>query len=165
MRRVTRPWVSAAATALVLTALAATVMGCGSSSSSSKASPTATATSSAAVAQITANWESFFAGTTPAARKISLLQNAQQFAQTIQAQAKSVIAQASQAKVSAVTVTSASTAMVTYSILLSGKVALADQTGQAVLESGVWKVSAKSFADLLALEGQQTSQSSPSATP
>jgi len=163
MRMVTRAWVGAAVSAVLFSVLVATAIGCGSSTS--KASPSATPSSSGAVAQITANWQTFFAGTTPAARKISLLQNGQQFAKTIQAQASSVIAEASQAKVSAVTVTSASTATVTYSILLSGKVALAGQTGQAVLEDGVWKVAAKSFSDLLALEGQQAPQSSPSTAP
>jgi hypothetical protein len=147
---------------LVLLLLAA---GCGSKSSPSS-SPTSTAspTPASAEAQIKANWETFFAGKTPAAQKIAFVQNGQQFANVIQAQADLPLAQGSSAKVTAVTVVSATKAKVTYSILLAGVVALADQKGEAVLDGGVWKVSAKSFAALLALEGQ-SGTSSPSASP
>jgi hypothetical protein len=147
---------------LVLLLLAA---GCGSKSSpSSSPTPTASPTPATAEAQIKANWEKFFAAATPAADRVALLQNGQQFASVIEAQAKSPLAQGSSAKVTAVTVVSATKAKVTYSILLAGVVALADQKGEAVLDGGVWKVSAKSFAALLALEGQ-SGTSSPSASP
>ena len=53
---------------------------------------------------------------------------------------------------------------VTCSFLQGGHVALADQTGEAVLEDGVWKVAAETFAALLALEGVNVSPS-PSSTP
>jgi hypothetical protein len=66
--------------------------------------------------------------------------------------------------VTAVTVTSPTTADVTYSIVQGGQVALADQKGQAVLDGGVWKVSAPSFQALLKLEQGQAS-ASPSASP
>jgi hypothetical protein len=116
------------------------------------------------VAQIKADWEAFFAGTTSAARKISLLQNGSQFAKIIQAQAGSIIAKGTQAKVTAVKVLSPTTATVTYSILLNGVVALANQTGQATLQGGVWKVGAKSFSALLALEGQTASPAPSTST-
>ena len=93
-----------------------------------------------------------------------MLQNGQQFASVIQAQANSPLAQGSSAKVTAVTVVSPTKAKVTYSILLAGQVVLADQKGEATLEAGVWKVSAKSFSALLALEGQ-SGAGSPSASP
>jgi hypothetical protein len=128
-----------------------------------KATSTPSPSPPSAATQIKANWEAFFAGTTPAARKISLLQNGQQFATTIQAQAQSSLAKSTAAKVSSVNVTSATTATVKYSILLGKQVALADQTGQAALQGGVWKVSAQSFQALLALEG--AASSSPSASP
>lgn len=145
----------------VLTAVAAA---CGSSSASTTSSPTpSTLPSVAATTAIKANWEKFFAGATPAAQKIPLLENGQQFAQTIQAQAQSPLAKSTAAKVSSVKVTSPTTATVKYSILLGTQVALAGQTGQAVLQNGVWKVSAQSFQALLALEG--AASSSPSASP
>ena len=156
-------------TAVLLAVLAATVAGCGSSASttakSGSPSPVASSSLAAAKAQITANWEAFFAGTTPAARKIGLLQNGQEFAKVLTAQAASVLAKGAGARVSAVDLTSPNTATVTYSILFGGQVALADQKGQAVLQGGVWKVTAQSFTALLKLEGQQVPQSSPSPAP
>ncbi len=95
---------------------------------------------------------------------MTLLQNAQQFATVIKAQASSAIAKATQAKVTAVKITSPTTATVTYSIVEGGQVALPNQQGQAVLEGGVWKVSAPSFQALLKLEQGQTG-ASPSASP
>lgn len=146
------------ALAVLLSTLVVVAAACGSSStSSSSPSPSGSkgsSTSSAAIAaQVKASWQTFFDGTTPAARKIALLQNGQQFAQIINAQAGLPIAKSTKAVVSAVNVTSASTATVKYSITLGGNTALADRTGQAVLENGVWKVGDSSFAALLALEG------------
>ena len=158
--RVTRQ-ASAVAVGLLLAALMV-VAGCGSSKSAPTPSPTASPTS--AEAQISADWQKFFAGTTPAAAKIALLQNGQQFASTIQAQAKSVLAQSSAAKVISIKVTSPTTATVRYSITIGGATALANQKGQAVLQNGVWMVSAKSFAALLALEAGQSGAPMPSAT-
>ena len=104
-----------------------------------------------AEATIKANWEKFFDGTLPAQDKVGLLENGQQYTAQIQAQAASPLAKAATASVSSVTVTSPTTATVTYSILVSGQAALPNQTGQAVLQDGVWKVSAQSFLALLAL--------------
>lgn len=158
--KVIRP-VAAVAVGLLLAVLVV-VVGCGSSSTKSTPSPSATPMS--AEAQISANWQKFFSGTTPAAAKIALLQNGQQFATTIQAQAKSVLAQSSAAKIVSVKVTSPTTATVKYSITIGGATALANQKGQAVLEGGVWKVSAPSFTALLALESGQSGMPTPSAT-
>ena len=47
--------------------------------------------------------------------------------------------------VSAVTITSPTTADVTYTILVGGTPALPNQPGKAVLQDDVWKVSAESF--------------------
>jgi hypothetical protein len=105
----------------------------------------------------------FFAGTTPAARKMQLLQNGQQFAATIQAQAGSAIAKGTEARVSAVSVTSRTMATVTYSIMLNGQPALTHQTGQAMLVHGVWMVESKSFTALMGMEGRMSSPA-PSAT-
>jgi hypothetical protein len=150
--------------AVFLGAVAAIAAACGASNAATTSSPSSSSAPSVSpTAAIKSNWQKFFDGATPAAQKIQLLENGQQFAQTIQAQAQSPLAKSTAAKVSSVKVTSATTATVKYSILLAQQVALADQTGQAVLRNGVWKVSAQSFQALLALEG--AASASPSASP
>ena len=157
-------WTRRAAAVACLAALALVVAACGSKSSattvgpSPQASPAATPSQSpeAAVKQA---WQTFFAGTTAAAQKIALLQNGQQFAATIRAQAASPLAKATQAKVTSVRVTSPTTAVVTFSIVQGGQVALPHMTGQAVLQGGSWKVGARTFQDLLQLEQGQGGQS------
>jgi hypothetical protein len=151
-------------TAGLVLLLALVAAACGGSSSPTP-TPSPSASTMSAAQQVKADWLKFFAGTTPAATKISLLQNGQQFAKTIAAQASSAIAQSTQAQVSAVTITSPTTARVSYSILLGGQPALSGQTGQAVLVGGIWKVGAPSFQALLTLEKQSGGASpSPSAT-
>ena len=152
MRIMMKTWTSRAAVAAGAVLLVVVVAACGkavNANATTAPSPSAAPSASAAV---TADWQEFFSGATPAARKIALLQQGQQFAKTITAQASSPIAQGTQAKVTSVTVTSPTTANVTYSITMGGQTALPDQQGQAVLEGGVWKVSARSFQDLLKLE-------------
>ena len=162
-------------------ALAATMAAC-SSSSSTTASPssappssaasspavagsspsvgsTAGATSANAEAQIKANWEAFFNGQTSAAKKISLLENGQKFASVINAQAGSGIATSAGAKVTAVVVNSPAKATVNYDITLAGATALANQTGTAVYQDGMWKVGDVSFCQLLKLENAGTAPS------
>lgn len=151
--------------ALAAIAVAAVLAGCGSSHSSSSPSastPTATKTTTSpsatrganqATAQITRDWTTFFAASTPVSKRVSLLQNGQRFGQAIAAQSKSPLAQQAQAKVSKVTVTGPDRARVTYTVLLAGKPALSNQTGTAVKSGGVWRVSDTSFCQLLALEG------------
>ena len=164
MRNMTRTWTVRAAVAAGALLLVVVAAACGkavNANATTAPSPTASASATAAV---TADWQEFFSGATPAARKMALLQQGQQFATTIKAQAGSAIARSTQAKVTSVTITSPTTATVTYSITLGGQTALPDQKGQAVLEGGVWKVSAKSFQDLLKLEQGQTG-AMPSASP
>jgi hypothetical protein len=135
-----------------------------SSASSAPASSPASSSSGAAAggnakAQITANWEAFFNGSTSAAKKISLLQNGQKFAAVINAQAGSGLASSAGAKVTAVVVNSATKATVSYDITLSGATALPNQTGTAVYEDGTWKVGDVSFCQLLKLENAGSSPS------
>jgi hypothetical protein len=167
MRILTRTWTGRGALAACLLSVPLVVAACGSKSTAAVVTPSPTPSTSMSVsptAAITSAWQTFFAGTTPAASKIALLQNGQQFASVIQAQAGSPLAKATQAKVTAVKVVSPAMADVTYSIVQGGQVALPNQQGQAVLEGGVWKVSAPSFQALLKLEQGQAS-ASPSATP
>jgi len=112
----------------------------------------ATSASGSAAALITHNWEKFFNPKTPVAQRVALLQNGQAFAAVIRAQAGSSLASSATAKVTKVTVTSPTQAKVTYSILVGGSPALANQSGVAVLQAGTWKVGLASFCGLLTLE-------------
>lgn len=137
--------------------MAVTACSSSSSSSSSGAKPTASASptaasTSAAVAQIKANWEAFFNPKTPVAKRVSLLQNGQDFESIIKAQAGSPLASAATSSVSSVTVESPAQANVVYSILVGGSPALKNQPGVAVYQSGIWKVGDQSFCALLTLE-------------
>jgi hypothetical protein len=169
-------------------ALTATAAACSSSSTSAAGAPSASAAGSSSAAAsappsssapasgpasssapaaaggnakalITANWEAFFNGSTSAAKKISVLQNGDKFAAIIKAQAGSGLASTAGAKVTAVVVNSATSATVSYDITLSGATALANQTGTAVYEDGIWKVGDISFCQLLKLENNGTAPS------
>ena len=146
-------------------ALALAVAACSSSSSSSSssapsssapassvpASSSAPASSgnSAAVAEITANWEKFFNASTPTSQRVALLQNGSTFAAAITG--LSHLVSGLGAKVTGVTVTSATTATVTYNLTAGGSSLLSGQTGKAVYEDGVWKVGDASLCSLIKL--------------
>ncbi len=110
------------------------------------------AESKSTTAKIAADWEAFFSGSTTASRKIALVQDGSSFAKVIESQSSSPIAKSVTAKISKVVVDSKNTATVHYSLNLGGKPALTNQKGEAVLQSGTWKVGAQSFCSLLALE-------------
>jgi hypothetical protein len=141
------------------------IAACGSSNNSGSSSPSTSApatsapatsagaaASGSAAALITANWEKFFNAKTPIAQRVALLQNGSTFASVIKAQAGSGLAATATAKVSKVTLTSSKQAKVTYSILIGGSPALANQSGVAVYQGGTWKVGLASFCGLLTLE-------------
>lgn len=146
-------------------ALAAAVAACSSSSSSSSSSsapvssaPPASsaitstpvaANTSGAVAQITANWEKFFASSTPVSEKVTLLQNGSVFSGAISGLTSLVSGLG--AKVTGVTVNSPTSATVTYNLTAGGSSLLSGQTGTSVYENGVWKVGDASLCGLLGL--------------
>ena len=153
-------------------ALAVTVAACSSSSSTSAASapassssassPAATGSSaapsssstgnSAAVAEITANWEKFFSSSTPVSQKVTLLQSGSTFEGAIKAFASFPLASSLGAKVTNVTVNSATSATVTYNITTSsGSSLLPNQKGTAVYQNGTWKVGDVSLCALFKL--------------
>jgi hypothetical protein len=145
--------------ALAISAVTLAACSSGGSSSPPATTPATTpastpATSSgSAVSQITANWETFFSGTTSAATKISVLQNGQTYASVIDAQAGSAISKSTTAKVLSVSVNSTGTqAAVKYSIYFGTSPALANQTGVAFDENDTWVVGDSTFCALLALE-------------
>src|SRR5690348_1369345 len=135
--------------------------GSGGSSAPASSAPASTSGGSAA-SQIAANWTTFFNAKTPVAKRVALLQDGQKFATIIHSQAGGGLAASATAKVTKVTVTSPSQAKVTYSILIGGQPALANQTGGAVKEGGTWKVGLASFCGLLTLENNGNSSSLPS---
>jgi Tfp pilus assembly protein FimV len=151
---------------------------CGSSGGGAPSSPApATSASSAPAAPsssgaaqaggdaktIAANWTAFFNAKTPPARRISLLQDGQQFASVINSQAGSGLAAEATAKVTKVVVTSPTKANVTYSILVGGQPALSGKSGVAVKQDGTWKVGLASFCGLLVLENGGSSSNLPSS--
>lgn len=101
---------------------------------------------------IAANWTAFFNPKTPVARRISLLQDGERFAAAIKSQASSSLAAQASAKVTKVTLISATQAKVTYTVLENRKPAVSNLTGVAVLQNGTWKVGTASFCNLLAME-------------
>ena len=160
-----------AAPALGLT-LAATMAACSSSSSSSasagpssaasasSASPSSSAAASSpgtgstseAAAQIKANWEKFFNASTPIAEKVKLLQNGTALESAIKAFASFPLASGIEAKVTKVTVNSATKAAVTYDLTSSsGGALLSNQKGISVYQDGIWKVGDGSLCGLLRL--------------
>jgi hypothetical protein len=139
-------------------ALAVTLTACGGSSPPSSpgtskpaASSPAAGSNSSAVSQITANWEAFFSPSSSVSKRISLLQDGTQVQSAVQSLLGSSFASQASAKVTKVTLDSATQATVIYTILLSGTPELKNQKGTAVLENGTWKVGVASFCSLAAL--------------
>jgi ABC-type transport system substrate-binding protein len=140
-------------TFVLVAALAATLAGCSNApATGTTTTPTPGPTVTDPVAQITANWEAFFNPKTPNDQRVKLIQDGDVFAATIQAQSSNPLAATASVKVDKVTLTSATQAVVAYSILVGGQPALPNQNGLAVLDNGTWKVSASSFCNLLILE-------------
>jgi len=125
-------------------------------SSPSAAGTAGTAGTAAAEKTIAANWTAFFNPKEPVAQRIALLEDGPKLAAAVMAQAKSTEAAESSSKVVSVAVLSASTAKVTYDILLNGTPVLKNQSGSAVLQGGTWKVADSSFCGLLALQGTKS---------
>lgn len=148
-------------------ALALAVAACSSSSSSSSSSAapatSAPATSApassapaasgnaAAAALITTNWEKFFNSSTPLSQRVALLQNGPKFSSAIDSFSKLPLANGIGAKVTGVTVTTATAATVNYSIVSGSTTLLGGQTGTAVYQDGIWKVGDASLCNLFKL--------------
>ena len=144
-------------------ALALAVAACSSSSSSSTSSgPTSSAPASsapassssgnsAAAAEITANWEKFFDSTTSVSERVALLQNGSTFSSAISSLSKIPLASGLGAKVTSVTVTSATGATVTYNLVSGSSTLLTGQKGTAVYQDGTWKVGDASLCGLFKL--------------
>ena len=157
------------APALVL-ALALTAAACSSSSSSPASTSTSSApaassapaspapantstggNNSAAVAEITTNWEKFFNSSTPVSEKVTLLQNGKLLEPAIKAFDALPLANNIGAKVTKVTVNTATSATVIYNLTSGGSTLLSGQKGTSVLQGGTWKVGTASLCGLLKL--------------
>ena len=120
--------------------------------SSATAAPSATTADTAAIkAQITTNWERFFLPSTSIADRMSLLENGVALQSALEQRAKDPLQQQASAKVTTIDLDAPGRAVVTYDVSLNGAVALPDAQGVAVLQDGIWKVSADSFCALISL--------------
>jgi hypothetical protein len=149
--------------AAIAAAVAAVAACSGSATSRLAGTSGETPSGTAAERQIAANWTAFFDASTPVTKRIALLQDGQEFASVIRAQAGSPLASQASASVTKVRVTKPDQAAVSYSILVDGKPALTGQSGTAVYQGGTWKVGAASFCGLLVLENGGSTKSLPAA--
>ena len=167
-----RPALAAMCAALCLAVAACSGSGSAAASPSAHPShsasvaPTQPTSGPAAIAAITANWETLFNGAVAVPRRLALLQNGQQFAAFVHSQAKtslgSLVLDAS-AKVSSVKLEPPGRADVVYTILLGGKPLEKNLHGTAVYAGGNWEVATATFCDLLRLAYGKTSHLIPAA--
>jgi hypothetical protein len=124
-------------------------------STSAPASPTATGAADAATtAAVTQAFRTFFGSSSTQAQAADALQNGSHFTAELTSEGASAQPNTSTATVQSVQTTSfADTVAVTFSILGNGQVLLKNDTGYAVRVGGVWKVAARTFCDLLELQG------------
>jgi hypothetical protein len=122
-----------------------------SAPASSPASSPASGNPAAATTEITANWEKFFDSTTSLSERVALLQNGSTFSSAISALSKIPLASGIGAKVTSVTVDSATSATVTYNLVSGSSTLLTGQKGTAVYQDGTWKVGDASLCGLFKL--------------
>jgi hypothetical protein len=122
-----------------------------SSAPASSAPASSASGNSAAVAEITTNWEKFFNSSTSLSERVALLQNGSAFSSAINDLSKLPIAAGIGAKVTGVTVTSATSATVNYNLVSGSTTLLGGQTGKAVYQDGTWKVGDASLCGLFKL--------------
>lgn len=144
--------------------LAAALTGCGSDDETT-AAPTTTSAAAASTAAagaadaattqaITKAYTTFFDGKAPTNDRVALVEGGDAFRAILDGQATNPQAQGTSVTVSAVKSTGATTADVTYTLLMGGNPVLPNQTGQAVKDGGNWKVAKATFCALQSLQGQ-----------
>ena len=138
---------------LILAVVAFGVTACGGGHKGSTTNSTANQR-----ALIINTWEKFFAPQGDVSSKdylagrVAALQNGPKFKSVIEAFTSNPLAKNVSAKVSSVTLQGPNKARVVYIIKLGGA-ALPKQTGTAVRQNGVWKVSDASLCQLIVLGG------------
>lgn len=132
---------------------AATSTGTPSSMSSSTPSGAPSSADAATVAAITHAYQTFFAPGTSLQTSMGLLQNGAAFKATLDQQGNSSFAKKASASVADISLVSADTAKLKYTISVGGQPMLKDQTGYAVREGGTWKIADYTFCGLMTLQG------------
>ncbi|MCK0092618.1 hypothetical protein ACFWCF_13225 [Rhodococcus sp. NPDC060090] len=102
---------------------------------------------------VTDAWVAFFNGTTPPETRAGLVENGDEFLPALQGMAADPQATATTATVEGVMSAGDDAATVSWTLLMNGAPVLPDQSGEALLEDGQWKVSAVTFCTLLAIQG------------
>ncbi|TCN55749.1 hypothetical protein EV641_10396 [Rhodococcus sp. SMB37] len=102
---------------------------------------------------VTDAWVTFFNGTTPPETRAGLVENGDDFLPALQGMAADPQATATTATVEGVMSAGDDAATVSWTLLMNGAPVLPDQSGEALLEDGQWKVSAVTFCTLLAIQG------------
>jgi len=111
------------------------------------------AADAATTAAVTKAYTTFFGGAKDQAALIDDLQNGDKLTAALAAEAKNPTAATLTATVSKVVLENPHVADVTFTLLSSGSVLLADQPGKAVLVDGKWKLAAATFCGLAAAGG------------
>jgi hypothetical protein len=141
--------------AVALGVITVLVMAACSSSGSHTAKssrPGGSAAPPATRAAISKAYAALFGTKSTLTQSVESLQNGQAFRSVIVAESKKPAAQGSDAKVTAVSLRSSDVAKVTFTVYSQGKPALPNASGFAVRQNGKWKVAAKTFCNLLALQ-------------
>ena len=122
-----------------------------SAGSTASAAATAPADAASARAEITANWQKFFASSTPTSVSKSLLQKGASLGPALKKAEEENAATGGQrsATVNKVQFTSPTQANVIYKLKAAGRTL--DASGVAVLEDGTWKVADITFCTLVVL--------------
>ncbi|MEV4241494.1 hypothetical protein AB0J47_40760 [Nocardia sp. NPDC049737] len=139
----------------------AAVTGCSSDDKSSDSNASTATSSSVAVGQadaattkaISDAYILFFDGKAAPDKRAAGVERGSEFLTLLQGQAADPQAQSTSVTVSAVKLTGAGHADVTYTLLMGGNPVLPDQTGEAIQEAGQWKVAATTYCALMALQG------------
>lgn len=113
-----------------------------------------------AQAQIKSAYAKFFAGSTPIAQRVALLQNGPRFKPLVASFANNPLAKNASATVSSVRLQGPYRAKVVYTVKLGGA-GLPRQTGTAVRENGTWKVGDATLCQLVSLQGSTPSVCKP----
>lgn len=106
---------------------------------------------------IKTNFQTFFALSTTMQTREALLQNGSEFAQPMEQEFNQLDNEKPSVSISSVDLKNSTTANVVYTVDLNGQPVLKDQTGEALLINGSWKVSDSTLCQLFALGGQTPS--------
>lgn len=110
----------------------------------------------AAKAQIEKNWATFVDPKASTEEKVEVLEQGDRFAPLLAGIEADANASRASVEITDIAFTSPTGARVTYDLLVDGALVLAGSKGTAVLEDGVWKVSAETLCGLAELSGRPT---------